>query len=238
MKLKINGISDDEDLKLRATLKLHRKTRHLSPLETAALIQQAIISGETISTLSKKLNTSVDQLRKIHKLNSLVNDKLKKAIVWGMPGENEISMTVAKELERLKSQTKQLIIFNNVLKFKLNKHEVTEIISLHKRSKKSLKECVTQVVKSRPQVKETFVITGKIIDKELINKLGEITPFDRNKLLKTTLEKHLPKLSIKGQRLKKKSFVIIGDDKTYDLLTGLDQPYERFVQDCLLKELP
>ena len=237
MKKTIKGLSEDEDLKLRATLKLHRSSRHLSPIDTALLIQQAIIGGETISSLSTKLNTSVDQLRKIHKLNSLINADLKKAIVWGQPKENEISMTSAKELVRLSEPTKRLIVFKNIIRFKLNKNEVKELISLHKRSKKALNECLDQVIKARPKVVETFVITGKIMDNQLKQKLGEIAPFDRNKLLKSTLNKHFPTLSFKGQRLKKNNFVIIGDEKTHALLMDLDQPYEQYVQECLLKEI-
>ena len=182
-KTTINGIIEDDAIKLRATLNARRKLRHLSPLETSSLIHTAIINGETLKSLSEKVNVSSNMLSKIDKLNSLVNDELRSSIVWGQPSGKQISMSVASELGRVKSQSIQIKIYKAIIKYRFSKQEIIELISLKKRSKLPLEACIDQVFNARPKEIMTIVFTGKFQSKLLIEYLSSLNPKQRNELL-------------------------------------------------------
>lgn len=235
--MKINGLTSEETILLRATLRRHRKVRHLSPMEVANLLKRALDAGNTMQSLNSKTNTSIDQLNKFLRLFLIQNSGIKSSIVWGQTTETKLGMSVASELARLEKNEDQEIVFENALKNRFTKSELIELIALYKRTGKPIKECINQVLETRPTTIEKHVIIGKITSPSLAKRLSGIGPFGRNKILIEVLELEFPLLKYDGAKLKKKKFMIFGNNETKEFLLNLENGFEDIITDLIKKKI-
>jgi hypothetical protein len=227
------GLTEEEDLYLRVTLGRQKKHRFFTPFETANLLKRALKSSENKSSISQKVGVSVDMINKILRLNSIKSQRIIDSIVWQIAGENEISMSAASELARLKKQHEQLRVYEGILAYSFTSKEIKELVTLYSRSGKNIEECIEQIKEAKPKTIHTNVIIGKIADKNLSRKLSKISSIERNKLLRGVLDNN--SISYKGVKLEGERFVIVGHENTLNQIMSLSDDFEATISN-LIKE--
>jgi hypothetical protein len=233
---RINGLTEDEVLYLRASLSRHRKIRHLSPIQAANLLKRALDNGEKKNELEDKVGISIDMINKILRLCSIKDPLIMTSISWGIPERNEISMSAASELGRLDDVKDQKLVYGSILKYGFTKKEVKELVTLYGRSDMDIDSCIDQIKAARPEIIHTKIIIGKITCDSLIDKLSLMPGIERNKLFRDSLFKNIPFLKFKGANLKKSKFIIVGDEQTEAQLSSLGNNIEDVITDFLIKE--
>ena len=233
--MKIKGINEENTILLRATLGRHRKKRLLTPFRVAALIGKSIEEGENKKTLSEKINLSTDMITKFLKLLDIKSPEIKSKIVWASSSADNISMSTAAHLARLKSAQDQGILFKAIKDNKLTKAEANEIVTYFGRSGETLEDCIHEILNSRPKVTENRIIIGKLTSNQLTKNLRNTQFLERNKLLRKVLDENLVALPYNGAKLNIDSFVIYGDKNSLIYLSSLKGGFEEYITKLLLE---
>ena len=133
----------------------------------------------------------------------------------------------------MKSDSVKHEIVEARLRNRLTKGEIIQITQLLKRSNREVGECISEVLKMRPQVIQKYVFLGAILSPETQNAVNQLTQLDRDQLLKRTLETISPLLLNIECRLTNNRFILIGDYSLNSVLTELPEGFEKAINQAL-----
>ena len=234
---KIKGLTEEEALYLCATLGSQKKTRFLSPAKAAFLLKTSLDAGEEKIDLKSKVGVSVDMINKILRLSSIMDENIISSISWQSPDTNQISMSSASELARLRSNNDQQKVFKSILEYQFTSKEVKELVTLYDRSGKNIEECINQIKKAKPKTIHSHLIIGKLTSSALTDKLSSIPALKRNRILRDVLNTEIPLIKYKGAKLKKTQFIIVGNQETESKIRSLGDDFEDIITQYLINKL-
>ena len=227
----ISELSQTELQSLILSVGTHRGRRHLSPMEVAALLRQAVESGASRQALSHALRISEIQISRFIKLFNL-DPQVRDLADWGAGSATTISFSSLLEIARL-DPSQQIEVARSALAHRLTKAECRQISQIAQRSGRHITDCIADVVERRPRVQAQFVLIGSIQQTELQMHL-EIKPQDvRDCLLKSILTKLGQPLQDTRFRLGSRTFTILASQDISSLLGTAPDKIEAFVNQQL-----
>lgn len=210
------GLSADELRDLSLSVGTHLGTRRLSPIEVASLFQKAMNSGATLQECAKFVRlegtTMVSRFLKLNK----ISPSIKYLIDWGQ-STSTISFTAAKELCGLPNDQQEYAC-EAIIANQLKKSEVQQVFQIYRRSKRSISDCINEVIRMRPAVERRYVFVGSIRNSSLRHHLLTLRQSDRDALLSEVLVRAYASLGLKSARLGHDLFTIVTDQGGASLL--------------------
>ena len=140
-------------------------------------------------------------------------------IDWG--NRSHISFSVASEIARLNIPEDHEFLGNAVLKHRLVKAEVIQIIQIKDKFGRHIEQCVDEVLQIRPRVINRYLFIGTIESPELQKRLSEMTQKERDILFDNVIALNLPNLPSWNGALGTTRFTLIGDEVLDQVLNGL-----------------
>ena len=188
----------------------HKKGRPLSPAEVGALLHRACEAGASRDECAKFLGLrGPDVVASFLQVSKAVPADLLHLVSWGQSTDS-ISFTTTIELARIRSAEDRRAVAASIIEHRLRRHEVRAVAQIRKRSRKTIQECIREVLGMRPVVERIYVFMGAIIDHEVNTALASRTQAERNSLLGSGLAA----LGIEGSgRLGEQLFTIVGDER-------------------------
>lgn len=195
----------------------NKKGRLLSPIEVGRSIRKAKDGGADDADILKNIKLDSTNIKRFLKITELPDD-LQHLVVWGM-GKDAIGFTAAVELTRIQNHEEQRAVARLILAHGLNSKEVRQVVQLRKRSMRSIKDCVAEVVGMRPIVEKRYVFIGAITETRVKKALAKLTQNMRDSLLQSTIAN----LEIKDAtgRLGEMIFTIVGGEQFEESMVSI-----------------
>jgi hypothetical protein len=212
---------------------IHRKKRILTPVEVAEgikVLRDHKMSTKAIRELLMLENDSM--ILKFERLLEL-SQEIKHLIDWGQ-SNSTIAFTSAAEIAKLTDPKEQQLIADTILKEKLTKTEVIQIIQAKKRSTKSITVCIDEAIKLRPQIEHKFVYIGAIIHKSLIELFTQKTQLERDRILVGALNTTIPSTISWEGRLGTDRFTLVGSEDFAAQIQKMMPEFEAKINSLLL----
>ncbi|HZN71396.1 MAG TPA: hypothetical protein VFC00_06900 [Micromonosporaceae bacterium] len=157
----------------------HRSNRPLSPLEVADAISHYSNEFGWEDCLSR-ISLTESTARKFLTLREL-DESVASLVDWNnRPGT--ISFSSAAELRRLKP-AEQREVRDGLLRNRMTRDEVRQVVQLRVRSGRPLRDLVAEVLGMRPQVVTLHLLLGGITEPEVTRALGDLAQKQRDELL-------------------------------------------------------
>src|SRR5271157_2217088 len=155
------GLNETQWRDLVLSVNVHRKSRRLSPFETATHLGIALRQTD-VRTLAQALGFSdITTLLKIASLKDLPTD-VAPLIEWGRaPGT--VSMSTAAQLARLPSRDLASAAIKAAVQYSFDKEEARQLVQIFQRSGQPLNRCVEQVLETRPRIERSELIIGSLL---------------------------------------------------------------------------
>ena len=226
------ALTTEERQQLILSVGTHRGERHLSPVEVATLIDQAIRAGDSMTDIAKAV--SLDGTSQIGRFRSLLRlpSDVQHLIDWGKSDET-LAFTSAFELSRLDDPADQRLAVQAVLEHGLTTSEVRQLVQARKRSGKAMDECVSSVLRMRPQVEVRHVFIGAVLDEGLRARLKHYTQQRRDEIFKALLSTALPMAQASG-RLGAERFTVVGGEALGKVVKSQKESLEADINEALL----
>ena len=188
----------------------HKKNRPLSPIEVGRLLCRARDAGLSLKECADEIH--LDGTGHIGRFLRILDlDKeIQHLISWG-GSKDAIGFSSAFELARIQSADNQRIVAESILENSLKSKEVRQVVQLHERSGRSIRECLKEVLGMRTVVERRYVFIGSITEQQIEGRLAELTQIQRNSVLKVAIEE----LSLQGAvgRLGQRIFTLVGGER-------------------------
>lgn len=180
-------LTPEEQRGLLLSVGTHRGRRPLSPIEVAGLFRKMADAGAELSDCAKAAGLEgASQVARFLGLLKLSGD-VQHLVEWGKP-DDALGFTTAFELSRLANPEDQEAAARAALEHRFTSSEARQLVQLRKRSNKPLDECITAVVRMRPQVEVRHVFVGSVKSPGLQNHLRTLSQYDRDALLREALK--------------------------------------------------
>lgn len=232
----MKGLSPFEIRQLILSVGTHRAERPISPIEVAKLIQKALEAGEKRKEIADRLylnnSTIIGRFTRLLCLPT----QIQHLIGWGSDPAT-LSFTTASEIARLESTQEQTTLAKAALESQLNKSEIIEVVQIRQRSKKSIESCIEAVLNQRPVIQRRHVIIGELQSGKLKNELKQVSQLERDNLLRSALEQHVPNVSPLSVKFRDGYFFLVGDDKFHEAIISLSGGFEKSITEYLILEL-
>lgn len=214
----LRGLSGIEVGRLRMSVGYgtHKKGRPLSPVEVGALLQRARSAGASLQDCAKLLNLSDSQISRFLRVVDLPED-IKHLVAWGRSSDS-IGFTTAAELTRVNDPDEQRALATAVVKERLQKDEVRQVVQLRQRSKRPIEACIQEALAMRPTVQRRYMFIGAVADGNVETFLGRMTQEQRDAILRSGLE--ALDLREASGRMGEKMFTLMGDERLNGKLTS------------------
>ena len=185
-----------------------KKGRPLSPVEVGGFLRKARMHGASVADCSEALQLHATGVLRFLRILDLPPD-LQHLIDWGS-GRDFIGFSAAVETTKLKDSSDQRAVAAAILASSLNSKEVRQVTQLRQRSGRSVKECVREILRMRPQVVRRYVFIGSVAPED-VEALGGRTQSARDSMLAEAMET----VGIEGGsgRLGVRFFTLVGDEK-------------------------
>ena len=190
----------------------HKAGRLLSPIEVGELFQRAIANGSSIAQCAIVINIDSTNVKRFLKIMDLPHD-LHHLVSWGSP-KDAIGFTCAYELVRIDSEDNQRAVVGAILADGLNSKGVRQVAQLLDRSKRSVGECLKEVIGMRTTFDKRYIFIGGISDLIIQNSLINMSQRERDELLAVGAKK-IGLVGASG-RLGSKLFTMVGDERFGD----------------------
>lgn len=204
----LEALTREEKKLLLLSIGTHRGERTLSPIEVAMLLRKAIEGGTSLAECAASVQ--LDGTSQVSRFLSLLKlpDDVQHVIDWGRSG-GTLAFTAAFELSRLDDASDQRRAVQAVLEYDFSTSEVRQLVQSRKRSGKSMGECVTAVLKMRPQVEVRHVFIGSVLRDDVRVRLRQLSQQRRDEILQAILKKTFKDLRTTG-RLGIERFTLVG----------------------------
>ena len=213
------GLSDLEIGRLQMSVGYggHKRGRPLSPVEVGRLLQRAQSAGASLQDCAESLKLSKDQVNWFLRVLVLPVD-LRHLVEFGGSADSKIGFTTAVQLARVSDRDNQRTVATAILEQRLQTDEVRQVIQLHKRSARTIEECLNDVIAMRPKVERHYVFIGAVGDEKVEAILAKMAQSKRDALLRFGIDA----LNLKGTsgRLGEKLFTLVGDERLNGTITS------------------
>jgi DNA-binding transcriptional MerR regulator len=187
-------------------------TRPMSPAEVARALKSAQDNGTPAKDLAAALQLEgTTMISRFLRVLSLPPD-VQLSTDWGRTSAT-IAFTSASELARLKGAEEQLEACRAALEHELSTSEVKALVQLRQRSRKSIAECVGEIVRLRPEVQRRHVFIGGIIGDAVQRQLEARSQLQRDDLMKKAAHARYPDARDVAVRLGSTRFTLAGDEE-------------------------
>lgn len=194
----------------------HRRSRPLSPIEVAKLLQSTCSSGASLEECAKALSLHETNIRRFLRILQLPTS-LQYLVSWGS-AQGTISFSVAVELCKVPNSD-QTIVATAAIEHNFNSKEVRQVAQLQRRSSRPLDDCIAEVVGMRPVVENRHVFFGVSGLEPVSSNLRGISQERRESLLRDAIDE----LGVSGitGHLGDQLFTLVGGDALDQLLSRL-----------------
>jgi hypothetical protein len=228
----VKGLSQEEHQRLLLSVGTHRGQRPLSPIEVASLFAKVLAAGGSLSDCASAASlegtTQVSRFLRLLKLPGAV---------WHLVGWGSVAGTVGfssgAEIARLENNAEEEALVNGVLINRLSGSEVRQVVQLRKRSKRTLEECLSEVVGMRPRVEKRYVYVGAITNDALKKSLAALTQAQRDQLLGKAVGAVLGAKGLALTRLGTDRFTLVGSAEFGEAMTRQKDSLEQEINTAL-----
>lgn len=215
---------------------IHRKKRILTPVEVAEGIKVLRDNRMTTKNIRELLMLENDSMiLRFERLLELSPD-IRYLIDWGQ-SSSSIAFTSASEIAKLKDFEEQKLLADVIIKERLSKAEVVQIIQTKKRSKKPLSTCIDEAIKLRPQIDRKYVYLGAITDEDLLILLSQMTQLERDRLLERSFTDIIPQTVQWEGRLGTDRFTLVGPEDFADHIQKMTPSFEERINSLLRESM-
>ena len=225
--MNLYGLEPEIFSKLILSVGSHRGIRPLSPIEVADSLRIMVQNGATLEDCARAVHLDgTAMVSRFLRLNQLDED-VKHLIDWGA-SRTSIGFTSAQELARIHQDDHQHLA-KNILEFGLISSEVKQITQIYKRSRRSISECVNEIVGMRPQIEIRHVVVGSIVDEKARDCLAKLSQLERNSLFQKALNQIFPGILEVSGSLSPIRFTMAGDHVFSAAFKKLEGDFEQVV---------
>jgi hypothetical protein len=204
------GLTDIQWQELLLSVNTHRKTRRLSPVETATHLDIAL-SKTDLHSLAQALGFSdTTTIVKIRRLKDLPAE-LGALVEWGT-ANGSVSMSTAAELMRIPSIEVAADAIKAAVEHSLNKEEARQLVQILERSKDPLETCLNKVLLTRPRVEQSELIVGSLLSPMAQEKVLRVGAEPAAKKLRLLLAKNFPSILCQSVRIRDGRFSLLFPD--------------------------
>ena len=163
----------------------HQRGRPLSPIEVGMLFRKARRHGASLADCAEAVRLHATGVSRFLRILDLPSD-LQHLIDWGS-GKDFIGFSAALETTKLKDTKEQSAVAEAILSRGLNSKEVRQVTQLRQRSRRSIEDCVQEVLNMRPKVKKRYLFIGSVAT-ENVEALQQLTQSVRDMILAEGME--------------------------------------------------
>ena len=226
------ALSPQERQGLLLSVGTHRGRRRLSPVEVARLFEKILAAGGSLSDCASagrfEGTTMVTRFLRLLKLP----ESIRHLVDWGnAPGT--LGFSVAYELARLDDEVDEEKVVQSVLKCRLTGTEARQVVQLRNRSKRTVEECLNEVVGMRPHVEHRYVYIGAVTDAALRTSLKLMTQGQRDALLVGAVNSVLAVRDLVVIKLGPDRFTLVGGADFGEAMNQRKDSLEEEVNDAL-----
>ena len=221
-----------ERQRLLLSVGTHRGKRSLSPVEVANLFAKILASGGSLSDCAHAARlegtTIVSRFLRLLKLP----ESVRHLIDWGS-NAGMISFSTGSELARLDDEIQKEEVVQGVLAYRLSGSEVREVVQMTMRSKRSVEECLKEVVEKRPRIEKRYVYVGAVTNSSLKKLLESMIQQQRDELLSSAIKRVLTAEDLAVTRLGPDRFTLVGGEGFGKAMSQVKDSLEQEVNDAL-----
>lgn len=187
----------------------HKKGRPLSPIEVGSFLRRARSEGASLQDCATMLGLKgTGHVGRFLRILELPQD-IQHMVDWGAD-KDTIGFSAAVELVRFDDPDDQRTVAQSVLADRLTSKEVRQVGQLRSRTNQTIVDCIAEVLGMRPTIDRRFVYIGTVVNQVTVNKLGELTQRERNRILQIGIDQ----LHIQGAsgRLGNRFFTLVGGE--------------------------
>lgn len=185
-----------------------RRGRPLSPVEVGALLHKARKNGASLTDCAEAAQLHSTGILRFLRILDLPSDLLH-LIDWGS-GKDFVGFSAAVETTKLTDADDQRAVAAAILASSLSSKEVRQVTQLRQRSRRSIEECVREVLRMRPTVVRRYAFIGSVASEDM-EKLRVLAQSVRDSMLAAGIEK-IGLESATG-RLGVRFFTLVGDER-------------------------
>ena len=204
-------LSPQERQGLLLSVGTHRGKRALSPVEVANLLAKIIAGGGSLSDCAHAARlegtTMVARFLRLLKLPQSVRH----LVEWGS-GPGMIGFSAGSELARLDDEIEKEEVVRGILAYRLSGSEVRQVVQLKKRSKRSVEECLREVVEMRPRIEKRYLYVGAVTNSAVKMSLKFMSQRQRDELLASAMKGVLTAEDLAVTRLGPDQFTLVGGE--------------------------
>lgn len=229
------GLDDEALTKLILTVK-PVGSRPLTPVDVANAFNTMMQYGATRSdcaSLARLKGTSM--VSKFLKLLTL-STEMQHNVEFGASSDATLGFSSASELTRL-PEDDHVAACQAILKHRLTKEDVIQLVQLRTRSNKAIDDCVEQVLQLRPKIEKRYMFVGAIADELVAKHLIGISKDDRAELMVKVLDDMLSDCTDKSGRLGTSRFTVTGDSHLNKQIASIEGGFENAFNKQLAKGL-
>ena len=225
-------LSPQERQGLLLSVGTHRRTRLLSPVEVANLFAKAIADGGSLGDCARAAGLEGTTIV-VHFLRLLkLPESVRHLVDWGS-GSGTIGFSVGAELARLADEVEEETVVRGALAYRLTGSEIRQVVQLRKRSKRSVEECLNEVVGMRPRVEKRYVYVGAVTNATLKTSLEFMPQGQRDALLASAIKNVLAVKDLAVTRLSPGRFTLVGGADFGEAMNRRKDSLEQEVNDAL-----
>ena len=201
------GLSEREWQDLVLSLNVHRKSRRLSPYETACFLDRALAQTD-VQSLAQALGFSdVTTLHKILRLKQMPAE-IAPLVEWGT-SSGTVSMSTATELMRLPSIDLTVEAVEAAVQHSFTKEEARQLVQVFQRSARPLDQCISNVLETRPRIEKSELILGSLVSAEAQRRARLLGDEPTAKRLRLLLARQYPDVICRALRVKAGRFSLL-----------------------------
>lgn len=231
----LQGLTSEQLRDLILSVGTHRLNRPLSPVEVAEAMSVSMAAGATMQDVAQALG--LEDTTMITRFRRLLNltPEVRHLIGW-RGSEANISLTVASEIARLRSEIDQKTLVRSTLENKLSSSEVRQIAQIILRGGNQATQAIQAVLTSRPEIVKRHVLIGAILSDELSTLLHRMTQLERDEMLINAMQRQKPTLPEWTGKLGAEQFTLVGGPDFAQAVQGLTGGFEQAVNKALEAE--
>ena len=180
----------------------------MSPVEVGAFFHKAQVNGASLTDCAEAVQLHSTGILRFLRILGLPFDLLH-LIDWGS-GTDFVGFSAAVEMAKLTDADDQRALAAAIMANSLSSNEVRQVTQLRQRSRRSIKECVREVVGMRPTVVMRYVFIGSVASEDM-EELRALAQSVRDRILATGIE-NIGLESATG-RLGVRFFTLVGDER-------------------------
>jgi hypothetical protein len=201
------GLCREDWQSLVLSVKVHRKSRRLSPLQAAELMREALLSTDEKSLAGSLQFRGTTMLRRILRLSELPSD-VAALVDWGRR-QGGVSMSTASELMRLGNPKDISVAFRAAATHGLTRSEASEVVQISRRSELSVEQALSRALATRLVVQRSELVLGSLLGTNAMNSARALGNEQATRLLRRELAAVYPAVTCASVRVNGNRFSIL-----------------------------